>query len=131
MLPADVQEELPLLGRKLLRVAAVAARRRPQGGKAADPVGVIPALERGHRVAPGGLDPGRAEALLRERAEGGAQLAVVEVTPGERADDLAAEDGDGLGVVLRREGWGLGHRWRCRRRGGLVHVWLLVAAPSG
>ncbi|MGC3997896.1 MAG: hypothetical protein QM767_10545 [Anaeromyxobacter sp.] len=50
-------------------------RREPAGA-----IRVEPALERRDREPPGRLDAWRAEALLRERAEGGAQLAVVEVS---------------------------------------------------
>jgi hypothetical protein len=121
VLLADVEEELALLGGKLLGVAAVAARRGLERREPACAVGVEPALERRDRVPPRGLDAGRAEALLREHAEGGAQLAVVELLAGERADDLAAEDRDGLAVVLRRERRGLRDR-RQHRRGGLVHL---------
>src|SRR3990172_3653688 len=130
VLLADVEDELPLLGRKLLGVAAVAPRRGSQRGKPTRTVGVVPALERGHRVAARRPDPRWAEALLCQHAEGGTQLAVVEIRERGRADDLAAEDGYGLGVVLGRERWGLGHRRR-RCLGGLVHVWLLIAAPPG
>jgi hypothetical protein len=49
VLLADVEDELPLLGGELLGVAAVAPRRRPQRGETARAVGVVPALERGHR----------------------------------------------------------------------------------
>ncbi len=117
VLLADVEEELPLLGRKFLRVAPVAARRWSQGGEAA--------FERRHRVAPVVSTPGGRKRSWRKCAQGGAQLAVVEILARERADDLAAEDGDGLGVVLRREGgcFGLG--------GAAAEVDGSISAPPG
>jgi hypothetical protein len=100
VLLADVDEELALLGGELPAVAPVAARQRPESVETAAPVGVQPALERGHRERAGDVRARRTEALLREGAERSAQLAAVQVLAGEGADDLAAEARHRLGVVL-------------------------------
>src|SRR5688572_1518671 len=107
MLAADVEEKRALLRAQLPTAPAIGARPRRQRRQPAMPIGVVPPLEGRHRVPAGELGAWWAERGLGQRAQLGAQRAVVELAARERADDLAAKQRDSLGVVLGRE-WILG-----------------------
>ena len=97
-------DELLLLGREGARRALVRARLGAQGLEAALLVAPVPALERRDRERARRVGARRSEPLLAEQREASGELAAREIEARERADDLAAEQGHGFGVVLRREG---------------------------
>ena len=121
VLLADVEQELPLLGGELLGVAAVAARRGPQGGEAAGPVGVVPALERRRpsscrvSLTPGGRK--RSSESARKAARSSPWSSSLRVSaPTISLRKMATASAWSFGA----SGVALGDRRR-RRRGGLVH----------
>jgi hypothetical protein len=100
VLAADVEQELAQRGRQRPAAAAVGAGPQAERGEAAGAVGVEPALQRRHAEALRRLAPRRAVRVAGQFAQGGGQLAAVEVAAaGERADDLGTDQGDLLGVV--------------------------------
>ncbi|MFY0563632.1 hypothetical protein ACN28E_07280 [Archangium lansingense] len=82
---------------------AVFARPGHQGREASALPAVVPALQRGHAEAAQHLRVGGTEALLAELHERRAQLSAGEGAVYQRANHLAAEDGDGLAMVSGNE----------------------------
>jgi hypothetical protein len=108
VLAPDVEQERALLGRQLAGTTAIGARVGPERLESTASVGVDPALERRHAVLPGGAPTGRPVRALGELAKLGGELATVQLTAGERADDLGAKQGNRLGVVAGNERIGHG-----------------------
>lgn len=103
MLAANVAEQSPKLGAEVASAALIGAALRAQAVHAALAEGVVPALERGHRVGPRDVHGGWPVSLLGERAEGGGELAAGEIASQEGADDGVSEVGHGLAVIPRME----------------------------
>lgn len=107
MLATDREQQLALLARELLCVAAVAPSLRMKRREPARAKRVVPALERRHRVGARRVAPRRAPALLRQRAQLFGQLAAAERTAAQqRADHLRAKQRDLFGRALGLELFG-------------------------
>lgn len=122
MLAADVAQQLAQLGIEIAPSALIGARVRRERGESPTPVGVEPALERGHRVRASRVGVGRADALGAEAAEVRETLAATEVSAGELADERVTEEGDFFAVIsgyqtIHRAPWRAfrGPRIVCRR----------------
>jgi hypothetical protein len=94
----------PRRGRwELAGAAAIASGLWAKRFEATAAIGVVPALERRHRVAARRVGVGGPKAPGGDLAERRAKLAPRELAAGERADDFRTENCHRLGMVLRRQ----------------------------
>jgi hypothetical protein len=99
----DVAYQLLLLGGERPGGPSVRARLGAQRREPPFSVQPVPTLERRHGEGARRAGAGWPEPLLAEGLEAGAELAARQVEARERADDLAAEQGNLLGVILGGE----------------------------
>ena len=142
ILAADGQQQFACLIRQRTGASAVTAWPRHERLQAAFSVGVIPALQRGHRDGLREVSSGQTESLLGQSQKFGAQIAVRKLSPAKRSHDLATKNGYRLAVVLGSECIH-GHSSLCRsiRRpttdactgfsaGGIMNGGLMVPSAS-